>query len=84
MCKQFREIDLFGRYLGLTLNGRSKFKTLPGALLSSLMIIIVASFMAQRALEYATYANVVLKQQVYDSSLDSSEPLSLEQLGVGI
>ena len=84
MCQHFIQIDLFGRQLGLSLNGRKKLKTLPGALLSSMLIIAVLSILIERLLEFYTYSDLKFSQMTIDGDIDGLGPLSLENMGTDI
>ena len=84
MCKHFIQIDLFGQRLGLSLNGQSKLKTLPGALLSSIVIIAVLHLLVERVLEYVTYSDLQISQVIQDIEVDSLGPLPLGDMGVDV
>ena len=51
---KFKEIDLYGEKVSLTYKGEQTFKTMPGAIVSVIVILVILAFSIYRCIAFVT------------------------------
>ena len=54
VASKFKEIDLYGEQVSLTYKGEQSYKTLPGAIVSIFVFLIMLAFSSYRILVFVT------------------------------
>lgn len=74
MGTRCRELDIYGQGIALTFKGQSKYKTIPGAIFSLLVLMTMAAFVASKLIILFNRLNPSVSKQSYIKDLDK-EPV---------
>jgi len=59
---KFKEVDLYGEQVSLTYKGEQSFKTMPGAIVSVIVIIVILAFSIYRCITFFTKSDPSLSK----------------------
>ena len=84
VLSKFKEIDLYGEKISLTYKGEQTYKTLPGAIISVLVLLTMLAFSTYRCLVFVTRDGPELSKQSFTRDLDHEEALLPNNFGFNI
>lgn len=66
----FKNIDIYGEQVQLTYKGNSTFKSIPGAIISSIVLVTLISFSIHQSLQFVLRQNPNVSTQNFMTNLD--------------
>lgn len=81
---KFKEFDIYGEQIGLTYKGESTFKTTAGAVVSSIVLIVMLAFSLDKLFIFVNKQNPNISTQVYLADLNVAEAMRPTDYGYDI
>ena len=72
---KFKEMDLYGEQVSLTYKGDQSYKTIPGAIVSLIVLLTIFAFGTYRFLVFVSRSDPNLSKQSFTRDLDHDEAL---------
>ena len=84
VASKFKEIDLYGEQVSLTYKGDQRYKTMPGAIVSVIVLLTIIAFSIYRCIVFVTKQDPNLSKQSFTRDLDIEGPLYPKDFGFNI
>jgi len=81
---KFKEIDLYGHQVSLTYKGEQKYNTIPGAIVSVIVILTILAFSSYKCIVFITKQDPSVSKQSYSRDLDHEGSLNPKHFGFSI
>ena len=84
LVSKFKEIDLYGHSVSLTYKGEQNYKTIPGAIMSLIVILTILAFSTYKSIVFVTKQDPNVSKQVFTRDLDHEGPLYPKDYGFNL
>ena len=81
---KFKEFDIYGEQIGLTYKGESSYKTTSGAVVSSVVLLVMIAFSIKQLYVFVNKQDPTVSTQVYLADLNKADALVPQKYGYDI